>query len=39
MLEATILDAIGTEAVAQACYKLQGVVKGIAQANGYQAIK
>ncbi len=37
MLVATILDAVGTEAVAQALYRLQDVVKGIAQANGYQA--
>lgn len=37
MLEAAILDVIGTEAVAQALYKLQDVVKGIAQANGCQA--
>jgi len=37
MLKALILDAIGSEAVEQACFKLQGVVKKRAQASGYQA--
>ena len=37
MLKATILDAIGTEAVAQILYKLWDVIKGIAKANGSQA--
>ncbi len=37
VLEATILDAIGTEAVAQTLYKLQDAVKEIARANGCHA--
>lgn len=37
ILEATILDAIGTEAVVQTSYRLQEVVKEMARASGYQA--
>lgn len=37
MLEATILDAVGTQAVAQTLYKLRDIVKGIAKANQCQA--
>lgn len=37
MLEATILDTAGTEAVAQTLYKLRDAVKEIAQANQCQA--
>ena len=37
MLEATVLDAIGSEAVAQTLYRLRDDVKGIAQANRCQA--
>lgn len=38
MLKAAILDAIGTEAVAQALYELQDTVKEIARAKGCQAV-
>ncbi len=37
ILEGTILDATGTEAVVQTLYKLEDVVKGIARAKGCQA--
>lgn len=37
MSEATILDAVGTEAVAQTLYKFRDVIKGIAQVNHSQA--
>ena len=36
-LEATILDAIGTEAVIQSCRRLQDVIRGIAQSDGCRA--
>jgi len=37
ILEALILDAIGSEAVEQACFKVQGAVKERAGVNGCQA--